>query len=156
MAVERQYLCAWDGNMRNPVTVLTALLSVEFVLYTMSLCSPQWLVLTQGASEGLFALCSAYDGLSSCMTFPAWLGEHPSYVMSSFVYGDHILWIYCDGEQWLLCKQLNRFNQLYCQVAGYVILHRNVQAGYIVLIIWKYSKFKYKLYHTYTYWMIFL
>lgn len=77
--------------MRNPVTVLTTLLSVEFVLYTMSLCSPQWLVLTQGASEGLFALCSVYDGLSSCMTFPAWLGEYPSYIMSSFVYGDHIM-----------------------------------------------------------------
>ncbi|XP_050925583.1 uncharacterized protein LOC108882478 isoform X1 [Lates calcarifer] len=62
--------------MRNPVTVLTTLLSVEFVLYTMSLCSPQWLVLTAGASEGLFALCSAYQGFSSCTTFPAWLGSY--------------------------------------------------------------------------------
>ncbi|GAA6214227.1 uncharacterized protein LOC108882478 [Lates japonicus] len=62
--------------MRNPVTVLSTLLSVEFVLYTMSLCSPQWLVLTAGASEGLFALCSAYQGFSSCTTFPAWLGSY--------------------------------------------------------------------------------
>lgn len=61
--------------MRNPVTVLTTLLSVEFVLYTISLCSPQWLVETEGASEGLFAGCSIYQGVSSCMTFPAWLGK---------------------------------------------------------------------------------
>ncbi|KAF7651967.1 hypothetical protein LDENG_00103190 [Lucifuga dentata] len=62
--------------MRNPVTLLTTLLSVEFVLYTMSLCSPQWLVWTKGASEGLFAFCSAYEGLSSCTTFPAWMGTY--------------------------------------------------------------------------------
>lgn len=72
--------------MRNPVTVLTTLLSVEFVLYTMSLCSPQWLVQTEGASEGLFALCSAYDGFSSCTMFPAWLGKHPLSKTSPFVY----------------------------------------------------------------------
>lgn len=73
---ERQCLCMWECNMRNPVTVLTTLLSVEFVLYTISLCSPQWLVETEGASEGLFAGCSIYQGVSSCMTFPAWLGKH--------------------------------------------------------------------------------
>ncbi|CAB1416393.1 unnamed protein product [Pleuronectes platessa] len=63
--------------MKNPVTVLTTLLSVEFVLYTMSLCSPQWLFETRaGASEGLFALCSSYQGFSSCTTLPAWLGSY--------------------------------------------------------------------------------
>lgn len=76
------------GNMRNPVTVVTTLLSVEFVLYTMSLCSPQWLVQIQGASEGLFALCSAYAGSSSCTTFPAWLGKHPSSITSPLVYNN--------------------------------------------------------------------
>ncbi|KAI3352019.1 hypothetical protein L3Q82_020257, partial [Scortum barcoo] len=68
--------CVWEGNMRNPVTVLTTLLSVEFVLYTMSLCLPQWLVQTEGASEGLFALCSSYNGFSGCTMFPAWLGSY--------------------------------------------------------------------------------
>ncbi|KAK2848761.1 hypothetical protein Q5P01_008595 [Channa striata] len=62
--------------MRNPVTVLSSLLSVEFVLYTMSLCSPQWLVQTEGASEGLFALCTAYESFSGCTAFPAWLGTY--------------------------------------------------------------------------------
>lgn len=82
---ERQCLYVWEGNMRNPVTVLTTLLSVEFVLYTMSLCSPQWLVQTEGASEGLFAFCRAYEGFSSCTTFPAWLGKHPLTMMPSMV-----------------------------------------------------------------------
>ncbi|XP_067374052.1 uncharacterized protein [Channa argus] len=63
--------------MRNPVTVLNTLLSVEFVLYTMSLCSPQWLVQNEGASEGLFALCTVYKSFSSCTAFAAWLGKHP-------------------------------------------------------------------------------
>ncbi|KAK2904526.1 uncharacterized protein [Channa argus] len=62
--------------MRNPVTVLNTLLSVEFVLYTMSLCSPQWLVQNEGASEGLFALCTVYKSFSSCTAFAAWLGSY--------------------------------------------------------------------------------
>ncbi|KAF3694244.1 hypothetical protein EXN66_Car009920 [Channa argus] len=43
----------------------------------MSLCSPQWLVQNEGASEGLFALCTVYKSFSSCTAFAAWLGKHP-------------------------------------------------------------------------------
>ncbi|KAK1161241.1 hypothetical protein AOXY_G20184 [Acipenser oxyrinchus oxyrinchus] len=60
--------------MKNPVTLMVTLVSVQFVLYTISLCAPQWLVYTEGISQGLFVLCNAYEGFSSCVTVSAWMG----------------------------------------------------------------------------------
>ncbi|KAL4631521.1 hypothetical protein GN956_G15543 [Arapaima gigas] len=61
--------------MKNPITVMTAMVSVEFVLYTMCLCTPQWLVQPEGTSEGLFAICNTFQGFSSCTALPAWMGS---------------------------------------------------------------------------------
>ncbi|KAJ8015088.1 hypothetical protein DPEC_G00022510 [Dallia pectoralis] len=59
-------------HMRSPVTVTTAMVSVEFMLYTLCLCGPRWMVLPEGTSIGLFAVCNIYEGFSSCILFPAW------------------------------------------------------------------------------------
>ncbi|XP_030223335.1 uncharacterized protein LOC115551886 [Gadus morhua] len=57
--------------------LLSALLSVEFVLYTVSLCSSKWLVVEQlGASQGLFSVCNLHDGLTACYTLPPWVGAY--------------------------------------------------------------------------------
>lgn len=61
--------------MRNSVNVLSFLVGVEFLLYIVCLCAPQWLVEPGGVCEGLFAICNTYEGFSSCTTFPAWMGE---------------------------------------------------------------------------------
>lgn len=67
------------SKMKNPVTLMVTLVSVQFVLYTISLCAPQWLVYTEGIIQGLFVLCNAYEGFSSCVTVSAWMGEHSSH-----------------------------------------------------------------------------
>lgn len=56
--------------MRNPVSVLAALLSVEFVLHTMSLCLAPRLVQTPpGAGEGLYALYSTVNTSAAASDF---------------------------------------------------------------------------------------
>ncbi|KAG5263733.1 hypothetical protein AALO_G00267990 [Alosa alosa] len=62
--------------MKNPVTVLTTMVSVEIMLYTMCLCAPQWLVQPEGTNTGLFAFCNTFQGFSSCTTYPAWTGTY--------------------------------------------------------------------------------
>ncbi|KAL6480416.1 hypothetical protein MHYP_G00114490 [Metynnis hypsauchen] len=62
--------------MKNSEKVLSTLVCVEFLLYTVCLCAPQWLVQPGGACEGLFAVCDTYKGLFSCTTLPAWMGSY--------------------------------------------------------------------------------
>ncbi|XP_076877986.1 uncharacterized protein LOC143526996 [Brachyhypopomus gauderio] len=62
--------------MKNSVNVLCSLVCVEFLLYTVCLCAPEWLVQPEGTTQGLFAICYSYEGLSSCTTFPAWMGSY--------------------------------------------------------------------------------
>jgi len=75
--------------MRATGLLLSSLLSVEFVLYAVCLCSPQWLVVEpQGASQGLFSVCDANDGLSACYTLPPWVGKnHLSYALHYYSLG---------------------------------------------------------------------
>lgn len=67
----------WDHwmSMINSVNVMSSMVCVEFLLYTVCLCVPQWLVEPGGVCEGLFAIYNTYEGFSSCTTFPAWIGE---------------------------------------------------------------------------------
>ncbi|CAL8262223.1 unnamed protein product [Lota lota] len=64
-------------RIRAAGLLLSILLSVEFVLYTVSLCSPKWLVVEQkGVSQGLFTVCHPNNGLSACYTLPPWVGAY--------------------------------------------------------------------------------
>lgn len=61
--------------MKTSVNLMSSLVCMEFLLYMVCLCIPQWLVNPEGQCEGLFAICNTFEGLSSCTTFPAWMGE---------------------------------------------------------------------------------
>ncbi|KAJ8394037.1 hypothetical protein AAFF_G00053810 [Aldrovandia affinis] len=62
--------------MKNPVTVMMSMVSVELVLYTMCLCAPQWVIQPEGTSAGLFAVCNMVEGLFRCTASPAWMGTY--------------------------------------------------------------------------------
>ncbi|GAA6099181.1 uncharacterized protein LOC115551886 [Tachysurus ichikawai] len=107
--------------MRNSVNVMSSLVCVEFLLYTLSLCAPQWLVEPEGMCEGLFVICNTYEGFSSCTTFPAWMGSYSLTWM--FLTCSSILSLFTlftirpalsNGKRAILALLLNIFSVAFC------------------------------------------